>query len=308
MTQLPIPDKIDGTEWQRLCFRMLRQHHGVKLVEVPDRVGGDAGLDAFTTDGIVYQSYAPEEPLTQKQRYEKQRAKMTTDVGKFITNRAKIEKLFAENVNVKHWVLLVPRIDDRKIIEHAIASQTSRLRAEALPYASADIVVTAETADSYADSYLAVVSNRLAELKLPPPRNADFSKIASADFEKMTKKLDKVPEVSQNKAYRDRLLNKLMTSYLASRDQRSWMADHLSELDSDLEDQLSELELIMESEYPLQGDAPGALLSRVMAEARERVTAVAPSMKPLDRANIAQGQVADWLMRCPLDFFDSDVV
>jgi hypothetical protein len=69
-----------------------REEHVVELVEVPDDDRGDAGLEAFSMSGCAYQCYAPEgEPLTMTQRYNKQRDKMTADVGKFIANTAKIQ-------------------------------------------------------------------------------------------------------------------------------------------------------------------------------------------------------------------------
>ncbi|MDV8067593.1 hypothetical protein R4P64_13845 [Rhodococcus sp. IEGM 1366] len=299
---LPVPDSLDGPAWQRLCYRMLRQHHGAKLVEVPDTVGGDAGLDAFTTDGIVYQSYSPQEPLTPKVRYEKQRDKMTVDIGKFIKNQEKISRLFGPTVVINHWVLLVPRIDDRRLFEHALASQTPRIREEKLPYAGNSIVVTAETPTAYEAAYRSIVENRLADLHLPSPRKPDFAAINSTDVQILKDKLQKVPLVSANGAYREKLVNQLLSSYIAGQDHRAWMSDHLTEMEADLDDQFDELEALLESEYPLDGDAPEALLKRVLNEARERITTVAPNVKPKDRTIIAQGQVADWLMRCPLNF------
>src|SRR5262245_25188814 len=101
-------ESLTGDEWQDLCLRVLHEHHGAgELIEVPDDDRGDGGLEAFSLDGCAYQCYAPEnEPLSAKLRYEKQRDKMTKDVGKFIGNAAKIEALVPEGVKIRRWILL----------------------------------------------------------------------------------------------------------------------------------------------------------------------------------------------------------
>jgi hypothetical protein len=102
-------EQLSGEEWQELCIRVLHEHHpGPELVEVPDDDRGDAGLEVFSLSGNAYQCYAPEgEPLTASQRYNKQRDKMTADVGKFIDNATKIQALLPARLCISRWVMLV---------------------------------------------------------------------------------------------------------------------------------------------------------------------------------------------------------
>src|SRR5207253_2656038 len=120
---------------------------GDDLVEVPDKDRGDAGIEAYTVSGNAYQCYSPEEPLTVSQRYEKQRTKMTTDIGKFIGNGAKLSAILGV-VKVRRWILLVPVVDSREIVVHSV-EQTERVRASGISYADRDIFVMAQCFDRY---------------------------------------------------------------------------------------------------------------------------------------------------------------
>jgi hypothetical protein len=78
-----------GDEWQEHIVRLLRARYSEPgmFQEMPSRDRGDLGLEGFSRDGVCYQCYAPEPPYDVKDLYEKQRGKITTDIGKFMKNR-----------------------------------------------------------------------------------------------------------------------------------------------------------------------------------------------------------------------------
>lgn len=280
---------------------MLRCRHGADLVEVPARVGGDKGLDSFTTGGLAYQCYAPEEPLSADQRYEKLRDKMTADVGKFIDNATEVAQILGPVV-ITHWILLVPQSDDRRTVAHAMSSQTPRLRSAALGYCASDVVVVTHTHQDYAAAYFEVVEQRLAELVLPVPQPPDFSLVRTNDIDTMREKLDKLPDVDV-----PALIQSLLGHYLQGRDDRSFVADHYAELDADLTERLTTLERRLEVEFRLSTQTPNHLLAEVIRETGTKVHEALPQLRESDRLSLTYAQVADWLMRCPLDFVVASV-
>jgi hypothetical protein len=294
--RLPVPFNLDGTGWERLCLRMLRGHYQADLIEVPAKVGGDKGLDAFTRSGIAYQCYAPEEPLSAEQRYLKLRDKMTGDIGKFIDNLSEISTLLGP-VKISTWVLLTPQADDRRLVAHAMSTLTPRLREAALPYCTDDITAVVHTHQDYAGAYVSLVEQRMAELVLPQPGPPDFNAVESDDVATMRAKLEKV-EGLEVAAF----LQLLLGYFLAGRDHRAHIADHFTELDADLNERLLALERRLEVEYRLTGEAPQRVLAQVIAEAEERVKETLPSLRETQRQALVYAQVAEWLMRCPLDF------
>jgi hypothetical protein len=55
-------------------------------------------------------------------------------------------------------------------------------------------------------------------------------------------------------------------------------------------------------EYRLLDAAPNRVLAQIIAEAEARVEETIPSLRETDRQGLAYAQIAEWLMRCPLDF------
>lgn len=301
MTRLSGFEQLSGDEWQDLCLRVLREHHPApELVEVPDDDRGDAGLEAFSLSGCAYQCYAPEgEPLTMAQRYNKQRDKMTADVAKFIANSAKIASLLPAGLAISRWVLLVPHVNSRKLIEHA-RTLTDRVRAAGLSYAAMDIVVVALTLDSFQGAMVAVVSRQLSKLHLPPLDAVDYSDIDDALIAKMNDKLALTAQYA-DEGKRSRIINRLLESYVSGLSHRAHVSDYYSELGDRLEHDLADLEDRLAMQYALSETVPDRRLNKVLTDTEAVVDTVLNTHAPHSRV-IAEGQVADWLMRCPLDF------
>jgi hypothetical protein len=294
-------EHLSGNEWQELCVRVLHEHHRGQFVEVADQEDGDAGLEGFSKDdGCVYQCYAPEnEPLESGVRYRKQRDKMTKDVGKFVDNKEKVKKVLPPGYKVKHWILLVPLVTTKRLLEHSHA-QTDRLRAEALPYADDDIIVMPHTLRSYERAKNAVIARQVDRLHLPAPTGADFASTSDPLIQRMAAKLSRTDGFSEA-TKRSRFIDRLLSNFVVGREQRDWVRDHYSELGEELEDQLSDLEARLEVQYPLDQPNPDKLLGSILRDTEEVVTRILNVRNSQARV-VAEGQVAQWLMDCPLDF------
>lgn len=294
-------EHLSGNEWQGLCVRVLHEHHGGgKFVEVPDQDRGDAGLEGYSLDGSIYQCYAPEnEPLDAGVRYEKQRNKMTKDVGKFIDNRDKVEKVIPPEYRAKSWIMLVPLITTKRLLEHA-HSQTIRIRAEALPYADPKIIVMPHTLRSYERAKNSVIARQVDRRNLPPFADPDYEHIGDPLIEIMGGKLSRTTGFREPTA-RGRFIDRLLANSVVGREQRDWISDHYSELGVELEDQLSDLEARLEAQYPLDQPSADRLLASILRDTEQVVVDVLNVRKSQARV-VAEGQVAQWLMDCPLDF------
>nr|WSX77815.1 hypothetical protein OH826_30635 [Streptomyces sp. NBC_00899] len=292
---------LNGTEWQDLCTRVLRVQHGTDLVVVPDK-GGDSGLEAYTLSGHLFQCYSPQEPLPTQKRYEKQREKATKDVGKFIDNSDKLKKLFGAHVKINRWILLCPYIDSKDLAAHCQA-QTERIRAARLEYADPNIFVIPQTMEDYELSYKKVVDAQLARMHLPPLAEPDYSSVDSVGVDKMREKLGKVHRL-RGDSHRNDYIQRLLYSYLNSQEFRGYIKDHYTEIHARLESELDDLEQRLVMEFVLDDSRAATLLQKVLLETEKRVKECAPDTASGDSRTLAQGQVAEWLMRCPLDFYD----
>ncbi|WP_147457049.1 hypothetical protein [Micromonospora pisi] len=224
---------------------------------------------------------------------------MTTDVGKFIDNREKIRKVVPPDYRAKMWILLVPVITTKRLLEHA-HTQTLRLRAEALPYADPDIVVMPHTLRSYEEAKNRVIARQIDRLHLPKVDHADYGSIEDPLIQTMYGKLSRTTGFN-NSDKRSRFIDRLLVNSVVGREQRDWIRDHYSELGVELEDQLSDLEARLEAQYPLDQANPDHLLAAILRDTEQVITDILNVRKSQARV-MAEGQVAQWLMHCPLDF------
>ena len=108
----------DGDEWEAFCQSCLKikhQHHNFK--SVPADSGGDYGLDGYNSIGDAYQCYCPEKEYTDKELYEHQRDKITTDVQKLFDYQDKLRKILNGNT-IKVWHFTTPLIKSKELILH----------------------------------------------------------------------------------------------------------------------------------------------------------------------------------------------
>lgn len=112
-----IIEDLDGDKWEEICdkcYRMRYQDQG--FTKVPPKYLGDSGIEGFTATGIVYQCYYPEKEYSDDDLYDKQRDKLTKDIGKLMKNEEGLKKLGVGII--KEWHFVIPEYRDRRIVEH----------------------------------------------------------------------------------------------------------------------------------------------------------------------------------------------
>lgn len=192
---------IDPNDWQRRIVRLLRQRYGFKdLVEIPDAVGGDRGLEAFSRDGCCYQCYAPEGEPSSAERYARCRDKMTADLKKFVDNASDLAALFGATV-IRRWVFMTPVHDNRKLNEHA-ETKAAQVRAMNLPYVASDFEVQIATEDHFEVERNLLFNEGLQKLKIPVGDVDDtavtaFTSAHSEQIGKLDRKIAKIVPAGQ---------------------------------------------------------------------------------------------------------------
>jgi hypothetical protein len=128
----------------------------------------------------------------------------------------------------------------------------------------------------------------------------DFNGIEDPLIEMMAAKLTKTVRYAEE-TKRAPFAERLLFNYLAGRAHRDHVRDQYSELGDQLEVRLSDLEDRLAVQYPLDQPIADKLLHTVLTDTENVVNEVL-NTRPTESRVIAEGQVADWLMRCPLDF------
>jgi uncharacterized protein (UPF0210 family) len=84
---------------------------------------GDFGIEGFTKlNGVAFQCYCPDNHYTQKELYEKQRDKITTDLGKLKKYESEIRRRLGVTT-LKEWIFVTPIITDNELLKHAQSKQ-----------------------------------------------------------------------------------------------------------------------------------------------------------------------------------------
>lgn len=108
---------LDGDKWESIIQAVFKRRYDTyqDMVASP----GDLGIEGFVLDeGIFIQCYCPDEHYDTKTLYEKQRDKITKDIGKLSINEAELLKHIGD-CKISQWLFITPRIAKHEIHSHA---------------------------------------------------------------------------------------------------------------------------------------------------------------------------------------------
>ncbi|CAH0283676.1 hypothetical protein SRABI05_04273 [Agrobacterium fabrum] len=291
----------DGKSWQRRAHLLVQLRHGAQNVQiVPDRVGGDAGLEFFTTDGCLYQCYAPEEPGNTAKASSAMKQKATRDLPKLRDKQQVIGAILAE-LKCNRWILFCPFLDDKAVIAHVRAKGTE-IRELGLPFLSNDFEALVQSQEDFA--------NEIAQLRrlpigpelviLPTTDEAVDSKdkeLVQTLDEKLGRAFPKASEARRigfreiyirNHIRRENTLETLKTDHPVLWE-RAWQTINAEE---------NRLELLGAAGTA----APSEHLRESLARIEVGLAKDLPSVAHATISDLSAGTLSDWLMRCPLDF------
>jgi hypothetical protein len=302
--------RLEGQEWQQWATQLLHRRYALgDYQEVPDTQQGDAGIEGYSVDGCAYQMYGPEGELTVARRHGKLRDKMTKDVNKFIKNKEKLYRLFG-SLKIKRWILFVPSFDSKEIVEHA-AKKTAEILAADLPYIDRNdfrVVVLQEDAFAAERAHLLnhavtgidIIANNVddcdADIWSEEQQNCD--KVISLEL-----KIAKLPTLTtfeKRKSFKLEVIK--------------WWLDGQNILDGlrkypeaweSIRRVKSEQEKYLRADCMISNKQPYDMLKDALGKIEDSVKKNIAALADSSRKAVAYEAVADWLMRCPLDFPES---
>lgn len=299
--------RLQGEDWQDWANQLLSHHYGpTEYQRVPDNDRGDAGLEGYTvSDGHAYQAYGCEEPLSTKKRYENQRNKMTRDVKKFIDNKDTLTRVFG-TTRITRWVLFVPYCDSKEIVAHA-STKTAEVLGANLPYVENGFQVMVCHEDDFREARqaLLLVAATVLEVAVDeatPEQVTDWAASNDDLVATVDEKIAKLPSLispAQRQAFRDTVLK----WYLEGRELLDALRNYpqtyekIVRAKSHRENYLASAALAAGNPAQEFNNALEQLLTTFRQEVQE--------VSGLSAESLAHEAVADWLIRCPLDFYSS---
>lgn len=292
----------DGEEWQKYITTLLGLRFGARYQPIPDRDQGDWGLEGYCDDGCVYQCYAATEPIDVAELTDKQRNKITQDIGKFCTNASQLKKIFGP-LRITHWVLMVPRCESKRILLHA-EKKAAEVRALNLAIVGSTFRISVQTDDIFHRERAMIADSSAAKLPVQVPKVEEAEVEAwSAQYTALeavlSKKLSKLacpPTVQAD------LKSELIRFFLDGQNLLQFFRDDYPDVYAQLQNCKNSRErMVRMASLTKNSSAPGQV-QELFVEYRDRIIAEVGSVHFSNADILAYEGIADWLIRCPLDF------
>lgn len=292
-------------DWEMFSLDLLQNRHGVlNVCKIPAKHKGDFGLDYYCPkDAVAYQCYSVEEPTDIATRANRQKDKITTDLGKLLKNQKEIGKLFL-GVPIKHWVLLAPLHDSKELNLHC-SKKTNDLRKTGCSVLDEQFEVGIHDQSSFPAGSIQAGLQNIAEVKLsvPIPTQEELSAWqagSTALLANATHKLGKVTDPDDLEG----AVEEAASSFL----QGSALIDILRDGSPDMHDRIISIVNRRSRRLQLVGTSQTSPASMVLGDELDFIIDAlrneVPSLSTDNAEQIAYGVIYEWIMRCPLDFPD----
>lgn len=297
-------------EWQRYANALLTTHYGpTNYILVPDRHKGDAGLEGFSVSGHAYQCYAAQDCLSTEQLVGKQKKKIYTDTRKFIENRARLEKIIGR-VRVTRWLLLVPEHVSTEVVAYCHSRRTAILEA-CLPYVDQhEFFVEVVTDNEFAVAKAQLADNGVGRISLGAPTSeADLKawrdETSNAQqIQVAREKLKRLPRLHDADKLA-RTEKKLLHGYVHGQKILTDLKEHYPLLFEKVRAIRAARESVLAVESVMGSTDQGQLIGELQGMS-QRFADELPALRLDHHSYLGLHTVADWLMRCPLDFEGDD--
>lgn len=297
-------DSWDGDEWEAHIGRLLHDRHGATNVQkVPARHRGDGGLDYYClSEAVVYQCYAVQEPVDVATRADRQKAKITTDVGKICKADGAASIIF-KSKPIARWILAVPRHDSQEVNQHA-SKKALEIRQRGLAHISPDFEILVHDRDDFEEESW----NRRASLRarlrpiLAPASAEDVAKVGATRVDlvenlrrKLTKRVKDADDIEDD-------VDDAIRSFVDYQNALDFLRANAplahEEIVALISQRLRRLKLVGAK----AGESPASVLETELDGLIKSFVERVPNLDPDFAQQLAFGAVSDWLMRCPLDF------
>jgi hypothetical protein len=295
--------KWDGDDWQQHINSLLGLRFTPGTYQpIPDRAGGDYGLEGFSSDGIAFQCYAAEEPLSVEALTDKQRDKITRDIKKLCDNHNRLAGILGQ-VRLHTWVLMVPRYDSKQILVHA-EKKAEEVRAKRLPIVTDNFRVAVQDDAMFGAQKAALMNGALSKLALAVPQ-APLSQVGiwtaanTSLVQTLDQKLQKLNKPPEKLAL---LKAQMVKHFLEGQNAMQYLHANYPLVEENVLQCKDAKERGLVTESLVSSALPEQRLKETLEDYRTRLATEIAGVTKTTADILAHEAAADWLLRCPLDF------
>ena len=306
----------NGDTWEKLCQVCLNIRFKGNYIEVPASPG-DYGIDGYILLGETYQFYCPERECSDKDLYDSQRDKITIDINKLKSYKDDLIKLF-NGIKIKRWYLLTPKITSNDLLFHC-NKKTELVKSWNLPFIDDDFTVVPldykhiaaelETAYNMLDyttqeniahkidiqvneidpseieEYKLDISNNTQTNNAQQKHKALFPKDGNDYTEKIVKRVD-------------RTVGNLLIGDSILKEWEIFSQDQLERFNK----LINVLEIKIEEVCEIPTTNNSERYKEIKEIVQKQIDKDFASLSTATRMRLSERVIADWLLRCPLNF------
>jgi hypothetical protein len=299
------PRSWGTTEWESHVQLLLKRRYRIPGMyqHVPDE-NGDHGIEGYAMDGTAYQCYSAQGWIEPKSLYEKQRDKITVDIGKFIANEAELVKLFG-SLKIKIWNLVVPYYSSKEIVKHGKV-KAALVRGSNLAHADKDFTISVITEDDFSveRQELANASVTSFDVGLQNvPRETLDKWLQNANNLSLVSNLNRKAEqivgaTTGSKLTRFRL--GIVRNYISGDIVLKQLEQDLPETFKYVKELKDQKEADLDTETTTSNQVPSNVFNETLQSYQAQLSKT-PGLSERTMRSIANEAIADWLLRCPLE-------
>lgn len=297
-------DIYDGNKWQQLASELCILKYTVNhFLRVPDQHKGDWGIEGFTLSGLAFQCYAPEKNHPTERLAYHQKRKINSDLNKFVANENSLAKLIPSG-KYSRWFFLTTELESKEIPAYC-ARKTLEVKAKCNHVTDDFAVMPFHGDDFFLEEIPRYINMGKQKFRIPAPvvNQAAINNHNLADpapMQKIRKKLidGRAPQGA---------IDSLVQSYI--KDLLVWrtVKEDIKSLSPDLwlliEEKVSSLENNVLKKYQLTADLTAPEIQRDFENLHIELRAeVSTQLESTAIDNLSRGVIADWLVRCPINF------
>lgn len=291
-------------DWQNLIVKCLSIRYPVgEFIAIPDTVRGDCGLEGFTRDGKGFQCYVAEEPLTPAELTRKQKAKITRDLNKLSEYKDTLAQIFGPTV-LSHWILVVPRWEDKALMAHAEA-KVQLLRSSTIPFISGSMVPSIVTAEHFSleRQKLVRVDGESLRIESTATHEGAVRDWVEDNDELVGNAERKTKAICHGNSEASRKLrDEIVRHYLNGQNTLDKLKITYPELFEAVAKIKKDKEHFLVTESLIPHSLPPQRWKDEVCKMQSEFQKAMPGLSNFNVEQLAHEAVADWLLRCPLDF------
>lgn len=297
----------NGDTWEDLFQQVFKKKYGEEGYQEMVASPGDFGIEGYTKKtGLAFQCYCPDKQYTQQELYEKQRDKITKDLGKLRKFKKQLKDRLGET-RIKQWIFITPEVNHNDLLAHAQTKQ-NEVKTWNLDILDNDFTVLVRDGEFYATEiyhFQTINGEKVVFDELAPSMWFQEPDQDLSDYEENINRKNKIRcnyENSKNDVKLQKINDLTIKKWLEGEgiikrieSTAPKIYHHLARVISQYEDEVSELSLSW------QGDAE-ELTNNIRENLYLRLKNELPDMSPTDQRRISDHMVAKWIALCPLDY------